>query len=54
MDRQEVEELLARTAKAAANGEFEPFKTSSIFDGTSQNPDWLVEEPRRLKQLMPQ
>jgi predicted aldo/keto reductase-like oxidoreductase len=46
-------ELLARTAKAAAHGEFEPFKTSSIFDGTAENPEWLGEEPKRLQQLMP-
>jgi aryl-alcohol dehydrogenase-like predicted oxidoreductase len=45
--------LLSRTAKAAARGEFEPFKTSSIFDGTAQNPAWLGEEPQRLQHLMP-
>jgi aryl-alcohol dehydrogenase-like predicted oxidoreductase len=30
--------LLAKTATAAAEGHFEPFKTSSIFDGTAQHP----------------
>jgi hypothetical protein len=30
----------------------EPFKTSSIFDATAQNPDWLGEEPQRIQQLM--
>src|SRR5205823_3320596 len=45
--------LLAKTAKAAVRGEFEPFKTSSIFDGTAQNPDWLGEEPERLQTMMP-
>jgi aryl-alcohol dehydrogenase-like predicted oxidoreductase len=50
---QEVQTLLAKTAAAASHGEFEPFKTSSIFDGTAQNPSWLGEEPPRLKQLMP-
>ena len=49
----DVEALLARTARAAAHGEFEPFKTSSIFDGTAQNPAWLGEEPQRLQSLMP-
>jgi aryl-alcohol dehydrogenase-like predicted oxidoreductase len=48
-----VDALLARTAGAAARGEFEPFKTSSIFDGTAQNPEWLGEEPERIQQLMP-
>ena len=46
--------LLARTAKAAAKGAFEPFKTSSIFDGTATNNKWLGEEPERLASLMPQ
>ncbi len=46
--------LLARTAKSAAKGAFEPFKTSSIFDGTATNNKWLGEEPERLASLMPQ
>jgi aryl-alcohol dehydrogenase-like predicted oxidoreductase len=45
--------LLSKTAKAAARGEFEPFKISSIFDGTAQNPAWLGDEPQRLQDLMP-
>jgi predicted aldo/keto reductase-like oxidoreductase len=49
----ELTALLSRTAKAAAHGEFEPFKTSSIFDGTAQNPAWLGDEPQRLQDLMP-
>jgi aryl-alcohol dehydrogenase-like predicted oxidoreductase len=53
MTSAEVAALLARTAPAAASGEFEPFKTSSIFDGTAKHPDWLGDEPQRLEQLMP-
>ena len=49
----ELTALLSKTAKAAARGEFEPFKTSSIFDGTAQHPAWLGDEPRRLRDLMP-
>ena len=49
----ELTTLLSKTAKAAAHGEFEPFKTSSIFDGTAQHPAWLGDEPQRLQQLMP-
>jgi aryl-alcohol dehydrogenase-like predicted oxidoreductase len=49
----ELTTLLAKTIKAAARGEFEPFKTSSIFDGTAQNPAWLGDEPQRLQHLMP-
>ena len=48
----EVEVLLAKTATAASKGEYEPFKTSSIFDATADNPEWLGEEPSRLKELM--
>ena len=50
---QDLTALLSRTATAAASGEFEPFKTSSIFDGTAQNPAWLGDEPQRLQDLMP-
>lgn len=53
MDKQQVQSLLDKTKKAASKGEFEPFKTSSIFDSTAQNPDWLGEEPQRLQELMP-
>jgi aryl-alcohol dehydrogenase-like predicted oxidoreductase len=46
------EALLAKTRAAAARGEFEPFKTSSIFDSTATHPDWLGEEPQRLRDMM--
>ena len=47
-----VQSLLARTASAASQGAFEPFKTSSIFDGTAEHPEWLGDEPKRLQNLM--
>jgi len=50
----QVNALLARTARAARHGEFEPFKTSSIFDGTAEHPEWLGEEPQCLQDLMPE
>jgi aryl-alcohol dehydrogenase-like predicted oxidoreductase len=50
----ELKPLLARTAAAAMTGEFEPFKTSSIFDGTATKPEWLGEEPQRVQALMPE
>ena len=53
MSDAEVNALLAKTAKVASHGEFEPFKTTSIFDGTATNPSWLGEEPKRVKDLMP-
>ena len=53
MNEQQVQELLAKTAQSASRGEFEPFKTSSIYDGTAENPAWLGEEPQRIQQLKP-
>jgi hypothetical protein len=53
MSAEEVQSLLSKTAKAAARGDYEPFKTSSLFDGTARNPEWLGEEPQRLQQLKP-
>jgi aryl-alcohol dehydrogenase-like predicted oxidoreductase len=38
---EEVAALLAKTAPAAAAGKFEKFKTTTEFDGTAQNPQWL-------------
>lgn len=37
----ELEALLDKTAKAAAAGKFEPFKTTHHFDGTIHFPQWL-------------
>ena len=54
LTEEERTKLLERTREAAAKGKFEPFKTSSIFDGTALNNDWLGEEPDRLSRLMPQ
>jgi predicted aldo/keto reductase-like oxidoreductase len=53
MNDAQVNALRAKTVKAASRGEFEPFKTSSIFDATTTNPAWLGEEPERLQKLMP-
>ncbi len=46
--------LLEKTREAASKGAFEPFKTSSVYDGTALNPSWLGEEPERIKELMMQ
>jgi aryl-alcohol dehydrogenase-like predicted oxidoreductase len=50
---EEVDALLSKTAAHARTGEFEPFKTSSIFDSTATNVEWLGEEPERLTKLVP-
>jgi hypothetical protein len=47
----ETHALLVKTAAAAANGEFELFKTTSHFDSTAQNPKWLGDDPERVKSL---
>jgi len=41
LDSSEVASLLAKTVKAAADGQFELYKTSHQFDGTYANPQWL-------------
>jgi hypothetical protein len=33
------------------DGEYELFKTTSHFDSTAKHPDWLGEDPARVKQL---
>ena len=43
LTEQETADLLARTARAAAKGEFERFKTTNAFDSTAKNPAWLGE-----------
>jgi aryl-alcohol dehydrogenase-like predicted oxidoreductase len=50
----QLQALLSKTAHAASRGEFELFKTSSIFDSTTTHPEWLGEEPERLTRLMPE
>jgi aryl-alcohol dehydrogenase-like predicted oxidoreductase len=54
MDDAQRSALLAKTRIAASRGEFELFKTTSIFDSTATNPAWLGEEPERVQQVMPQ
>ncbi len=53
MSAPQVKAVLGKSKAAAANGEFEPFKTSSILDSTVTHPDWLGEEPTRVRQRMP-
>ena len=50
----ELDTLLARTREAAAQGKFEPFKTSSLFDSTAQHYEWLGQEPETLRGQMTQ
>jgi uncharacterized protein len=41
MNQQEVARLLAKTEQAARDGHYEQYKTTSNFDGTAHNPQWL-------------
>ncbi|HEX7421990.1 MAG TPA: aldo/keto reductase [Thermoanaerobaculia bacterium] len=54
MSKSQVSALLAKTAGAASRGEFELFKTTSIFDSTATHPEWLGDEPSRVRKLMPE
>jgi predicted aldo/keto reductase-like oxidoreductase len=53
MSQAQVQALLERTKAAASHGEFELFKTTSIFDSTATHPDWLGDEPQRVQAMMP-
>jgi aryl-alcohol dehydrogenase-like predicted oxidoreductase len=52
LSEEELDALVAKTSAAAMNGRFEPFKTTSIFDGTATHPEWLGEEPPEIQQLV--
>ena len=43
MSEAQMAALLARTRDAAATGEYEPFKTTEMFDGTAHTPAWMGE-----------
>jgi len=53
VSKEELNASLAKTADVALTGEYEPFKTTSLFDGTAANPEWLGEEPKEFRALMP-
>ena len=45
--------ILNRSQDAAKTGEFELFKTSSHFDSTAKNPDWLGGDTADVERLAP-
>ena len=53
MTDERVADLLARTAPAAKSGQWELFKTSSHFDSTAKNPDWLGKESPHVQAVAP-
>jgi len=52
LSEEQVSSLLAKTAQAAARGEYELFKTTSIYDGTATHPEWLGDEPPKVQRVM--
>ena len=48
---QQVSAILSKTARPAAAGEFELFKTSAHFDSTAEHPEWLGGETPRVQEL---
>lgn len=52
LTEEQVTALLSKTKKAAARGEFELFKTTSVYDGTATHPEWLGEEPPEVQRVM--
>jgi len=52
MSEDQVKTLLDKTAQAASRGEYELFKTTSIYDGTATHPEWLGEEPPEVKRVI--
>src|SRR5258708_29909228 len=53
LSQKELDALLAKTSAPALTGRFEPFKTTSIFDGTAEHPEWLGEGAQEVPPLMP-
>ncbi len=52
MTEDQVKNILGRTAQLASRGEYELFKTTSVYDGTASHPEWLGEEPPEVQRVM--
>ena len=52
MSEDQLTTLLAKTEKLASRGEYELFKTTSIYDGTAKHTEWLGEEPPEVQRVM--
>ena len=52
LTEEQMKSLLNKTAKAASRGEYELFKTTSIYDGTASHPEWLGEEPPEVQRVI--
>ena len=45
LSKGDVDKILAKTATAAKDGKYEPFKTTPMFDSTAMHPEWLGYNP---------
>jgi aryl-alcohol dehydrogenase-like predicted oxidoreductase len=52
LSESDMDALRSRTRDAAAHGDYELFKTSSLFDSTAEHPEWLGEEPKQLQGMI--
>ena len=52
LSEEERRALIARTKSEGADGRWELFKTTSIFDSTATHPDWLGDEPQRQQDMV--
>ena len=53
VSKEQLDAILAKTAKAASMGQWELFKTSGHFDSTAKNIDWLGGENPHVKAVAP-
>ena len=53
MTQKQIAQLLAKTKEVAMAGRYELFKTSSHFDSTAKNPDWLGGDTPGVQALAP-
>lgn len=51
MNQQQVAAILNKTRRAAMNGQYELFKTSTHFDSTVHHPEWLGSESPEVQKL---
>jgi len=51
MDEAGVATLIGKTEAMAERGKYELFKTSTHFDGTAQNPQWLGPDNPQVQGL---
>ena len=52
MSDEQVKSILDKTAESASRGEYELFKTTSVYDGTAEHPEWLGEEPKEVQRVV--